>query len=925
MPTKQNLNDKSLLDLFLMETAQQCLILNQQMSLVTTANSSSQRHDSEHTQLDYGEIHRALHSTKGAARIVDLRPIVQLTQALEDALRPNPDLSADNHDLWQTIIAGIDELNKFSVLTAEQLRPAIKQDKNIIANIINRLVPCNAPETAPQQRSYAKEADQEKILSPPSQEIPPTKTDISHELFDIFQEDIKGHLAVLINDIIELEKNPHDSFLLEESMRAAHSIKGAARIIELHDVVKLAHAIEDVLVNLQNNNSSLTLTAVDNLLAGCDLLNELTSINVSKLEFWFTQSCTEITRIINLLGSPVPDSPQSSNDHIRDHAISNDSPPAAAKTTRKKSDPKIRDRNIRVSAKNMNQLMGLAGEAIVEAEWLPLLMKKTTRLKIKQNEIWAEISNIHKRLLDKGMPAYLEDSFSYLNRRIQYCQEFINSYISEVDDHVRNATNISHRLQHEVIANRMQPFSEGIKGLPRLIRDLSRRQKKKIRLEIEGEDIQIDRDIMEKLEAPLTHIVTNAIDHGVESPAVREKAGKPSEATIKIAAKHLSGLLYITISDDGNGVNFEALRQKISSDNLVAEKSAGDLQESELLEFLFLPNFSTKASLSESSGRGVGLDVVHNIIRQVRGNIEVSSEEGYGSYFKLCLPLTLSIIRSIVAEINNEPYAFPLVNIDHVVRLSREQLKEMEGRQYIISHNKRIGIIPAQQALELEYHEPDADDLSIIVLENANTPYGLIVDHLQGIRDLVVQPLTPKLGKLRSINAAAIAEDGTPILILDIQDLIMSMDHLISGNRLRHIDIDIPNKSRRYGKRILVVDDSVTVREVERSLLTKHGFGVDVAADGIDAWNLIKKGKYDLVITDVDMPQMDGIELLCQIRESQDFEELPVIIVSYKDREEDKNRGLNAGADYYLTKGSFSDRSLIEAVEDLIGSPEKLL
>jgi two-component system sensor histidine kinase and response regulator WspE len=470
----------------------------------------------------------------------------------------------------------------------------------------------------------------------------------------------------------------------------------------------------------------------------------------------------------------------------------------------------------------------------------------------------------------------------------------------------------------------MQPFSDGIKGLPRLVRDLSHRQNKQIRLEVAGEDTQIDRDIMEKLEAPLTHIVTNAIDHGVESPAVREKAGKPQEATIKIEAKHLSGQLYITISDDGGGVNFEALRQKIITNNLVSEKIANDLKESELLEFLFLPNFSTRSTLSESSGRGVGLDVVHNIIRQVRGSIEVSSEPGHGSYFELRLPLALSIIRSIVAEINNEPYAFPLVSIDHVVNLDREEIKEMEGRQYIISQNKRIGIIPARQVLDLDDREADEDKLSIIVLENSNTPYGLIVDRLDGIRDLVVQPLTSKLGKLRSINAASIAEDGTPILILDVQDLIMTMDHLISGNRLQHIDINAPHQSLQQNKRILVVDDSITVREVERSLLTKHGFEVDVAADGIAAWNLIKQGNFSLIITDVDMPQMDGIELLCQLRESQDFEELPVIIVSYKDREEDKNRGLEAGADYYLTKGSFTDRSLIEAVEDLIGYPEKM-
>ncbi len=904
---KQNLNDISLIDLFLMETAQQCLTLNQQIAMLTGNNRGQTKSEIQtcKTQIDYNALHRSLHSIKGAARIIDLQPVVDLTQSLEDILRSIPD-SEESKIPWQTIIAGIDQLNKISTLKADQLRSTVKETQNIIRNIS-----CSLDQNTP-----LKEDNTGEEINMAGDNAPkPTTNDISHDLFEIFKEDAKGHLATLSGNIIQLEKTPNDAFLLEESMRAAHSIKGAARIIELHEIVQISHLMEDILLSIQGGSHSLSPQTIDNLLAGCDLLEELTKINISQLENWFSQNSSQIRNIEDLLAS-------STADKIKNTATGEDIP-ATHHLEARKSYPTAQDRTIRVSAKNMNRLMGLAGEAIVEAEWLPLLMKKTLRIKNKQDEIWAEINNIHKHLIEMGIPAYLEDSFAYLNHRIKYCQEFIGSYISEIDDHARNSTNISHRLQHEIITNQMQPFSEGIKGLPRLIRDMSRQQNKQINLVIEGADTQIDRDIMKKLEAPLTHIITNAIDHGVEAPEARIKSGKPPEATIKIMARHASGQLYITISDDGGGVDFNLLRKKIISQELVSPKIAADLSESELLEFLFLPNFTTKSTISESSGRGVGLDVVHNIIRQVRGSIEVSSETGHGSYFELRLPLTLSIIRSIVVEINDEPYAFPLVNIDHIVHLDKDDLKEMEGRQYIISHNKRIGIISAQQVLELTDRQNDENHLSIVVLENANTPYGLIVDHLHGIRDLVVQPLTPKLGKLRSISAASIAEDGTPILILDVQDLIISMDHLISGNRLQHIEVNLPSHPSRSYKRILVVDDSITVREVERSLLVKHGFEVDVAADGIAAWNLIKEEKYSLIITDIDMPQMDGIELLCQIRESQDFAGIPVIIVSYKDREEDKNRGLEAGADYYLTKGSFTDRSLIEAVEDLIGYPEK--
>ncbi len=904
MSEQQNLNNLSLLDLFLMETASQCLTLNQQMSFVNEGQDFS--------KIDQGEVYRALHSIKGAANIIDLQTIVKLTQAMEKALHKATNPMTFSPDLWLAINDGVKELTKITTLEAQQLRQDIEQNPNI-NNLLHTL--CNKNNDTIQLNIAAPDSHPQKG---DEHTTPSTITDISPDLFDIFKEDAINHLTVLSDNIIELEKSPHDSQLFEESLRAAHSLKGAARIIGFHRIVKLIHAIEDILVKLQQDKILLASALVDTLLAGCDLLKELAKTNTEYLAKWVEQNAPSLTHIQDLLTSvtdkksQIPTSPTETT-HITKTLLKAPRPGTAPD----------HDQRIRVSAKSINKLMGLAGEAIVESSWLPSLTNRTGRIKNKQNEIWSAISDIHQRLVDQGIPPYLEDSFDDLHHQIDYYQGLVNNLITEIDDHANHAVSISHRLQREVIANRMQPLAEGIKGLPRLVRDFAQQQHKNVHLEIEGAETLVDRDILEKLEAPLTHIITNAIDHGIESPEIRQEAGKPTEAVIKIQAKHADGLLHITISDDGGGVNYDNLRQTIIAKGLVSEKIALNLNESELLEFLFIPNFSTKSSLSESSGRGIGLDVVHNVIRKIRGNIEVFSEPGHGSYFALRLPLTLSIIRAIVAEINNEPYAFPLVNIDHIIRLKKGTIKEMEGRQYIISQDKRIYIIPAQQVLDLEGTETEQETLSIIALQNDNKPYGLIVDHIYNIRDLAVQPLNPGLGKLRSISAAAIAEDGTPILILDVQDLIITMDHLISGNRQQRIDINSSNKAPHSYKHILVVDDSITVREVEKSLLTNHGFRVDEAADGVKAWNLIKQEDYQLIITDVDMPNLDGIELLRQIRGANKFEDLPVIIVSYKDREEDKKRGLEAGADYYLTKSSFTDKSLIEAVEDLIGYPEK--
>jgi two-component system sensor histidine kinase and response regulator WspE len=493
--------------------------------------------------------------------------------------------------------------------------------------------------------------------------------------------------------------------------------------------------------------------------------------------------------------------------------------------------------------------------------------------------------------------------------------------MTELEDHARRTTETSHRLYREVIANRMRPFADGIQGFPRMVRDVARELGKDVHLEIHGPETLVDRDILDKIEAPLNHLLRNAVDHGIEAPADREKAGKQSAATIRLEATHRSGMLNITVADDGRGVDLEALRKTVVAKKLISEEMAAVLSDSELLDFLFLPNFSTKTSVTKVSGRGVGLDVVHNVVHEVRGMVRAQTKLGQGTRFEMQLPLTLSVMRALLTEISGEPYAFPLVTIDHVLRVPRESVKEVEGRQYFILKEKRIGIVSAHQILEKNPSETADDELPIIVLSDRLNQYGLIVERFLGIRDLVVQPLDSRLGKLRDISAAALLEDGAPVLIIDVEDMVRSMDALISGNRIKRIDQAVAEKEKAV-KRILVADDSVTVREVERKMLSARGYEVDVTVDGMDAWNTVRSGNYDLVVTDVDMPRMDGIELVSLIRRDPKLNRLPVIIVSYKDREEDRNRGLEAGADYYLTKGSFQNDTFVQAVRDLIGGPE---
>ena len=308
------------------------------------------------------------------------------------------------------------------------------------------------------------------------------------------------------------------------------------------------------------------------------------------------------------------------------------------------------------------------------------------------------------------------------------------------------------------------------------------------------------------------------------------------------------------------------------------------------------------------------------MVKNVRGSLRVNTQPGRGLRVQLQLPLTLSVLRALLVEVGGEPYAIPLTQITRALKLRRENIESLEGRHHFHFGGQQIGLLTAHQVLECGEPKPPGLDMPIVVLGERSTRYGLVVDRFLGERELVVQPLDARLGKVKDISAAALMEDGAPVLIIDVDDMVRSIDKLIaSGLLLRGDSFEL---TARKQKRVLAVDDSLTVRELERKLLTNRGYLADVAVNGMDAWNAVRSGHYDLVVTDVDMPGMDGIELATLIKKEPHLKSVPVLIVSYKDNERDRIRGLEAGADYYLTKGNFHDEALLQAVVDLIGEPE---
>jgi two-component system sensor histidine kinase and response regulator WspE len=452
---------------------------------------------------------------------------------------------------------------------------------------------------------------------------------------------------------------------------------------------------------------------------------------------------------------------------------------------------------------------------------------------------------------------------------------------------------------------------------------LARELGKQARFEVVGETTGVDRDILDRLEAPLNHLIRNALDHGLEMPDDRRAVGKPLMGTIHLEARHRAGMLQIVLADDGRGIDLDRLRAKVVERGLTTSAVAVQLGETELLDFLFLPGFSTKEHVTEVSGRGVGLDVVQSMVHSVRGSVRVTSRPGKGTRFILQLPITVSVIRALLVEIAGEPYAFPLSRIDRIFMLDRNDLRELEGKQHAMLDDQPVGLVEATRVFDLpsNYTPRAGEPLPVVVASDRSHRFGVVVERFLGERDLRVSPLDTRLGKVPNINSLSVLENGWPVLVVDVEDLIRSIDNLLSGRRLGKLAAQEVERQVRAPKRVLIVDDSITVRELERQLLENRGYTVDVAVDGIDGWNAVRSAHYDLVVSDIDMPRMDGIQLVQHIKDDARLKAIPVVIVSYKDREEDRIRGLDAGANFYLTKSSFHDQTFLTTVADLIGEP----
>ncbi|MDU9402289.1 hybrid sensor histidine kinase/response regulator [Pseudomonas sp. zfem004] len=753
-------------------------------------------------------------------------------------------------------------------------------------------------------------------------------------LLELFSLEAEAQTQVLSAGLMALERNPGQPDQLEACMRAAHSLKGAARIVGIDAGVSVAHVMEDCLVAAQEGRLLLRPEHIDALLQGTDLLMRIATpgdpAGEGLVPVFLAQMAglldspplaTQVAPPLPAATPPAMVAPPPAMEPEPEPIVEAEAEPVVRPRAGKRGG-EGGERVLRVTADRLNSLLDLSSKSLVETQRLKPYLATLQRLKRMHGQGMRALDGLKAQLEDSGQGPEVLDALAQTQQLLAETQQILLQQAADLDEFGWQASQRAQLLYDTALACRMRPFADVLTGQSRMVRDLGRSLGKPVRLLVEGEKTQVDRDVLEKLEAPLTHLLRNAVDHGIELPERRLLAGKPDEGTVRLRASHQAGLLILELTDDGAGIDLERLRRSIVERALSPAETVAQMSEAELLTFLFLPGFSLRDTVTEVSGRGVGLDAVQHMVRELRGSIELTQVAGQGCCFHLEVPLTLSVVRSLVVEVGGEAYAFPLAHIERTLDVPAESIVQIEGRQHFWHEDRHIGLVAASQLLNRPAAQDAGQNLRVVVIRERDQLYGVAVERLIGERVLVVMPLDPRLGKVQDISAGALLDDGSVVLIIDVEDLLRSVDKLLSTGRLERIERGGQHGRGIARRRVLVVDDSLTVRELQRKLLGNRGYEVAVAVDGMDGWNALRSDDFDLLITDIDMPRMDGIELVTLVRRDQRLQSLPVMVVSYKDREEDRRRGLDAGADYYLAKASFHDDALLDAVEELIGGAQ---
>jgi two-component system chemotaxis sensor kinase CheA len=702
-----------------------------------------------------------------------------------------------------------------------------------------------------------------------------------------------------------LEKEPANREVLQEVYRNAHSLKGSAMTMGFERMGKLAHHMEDVLRALQKNQLPVTTEACDALYETNDALTVMLDTLAASKRIRVDAEST-MARLSNLLPELQPAEGATVAEPVR--AVTEPAP--AGETSVSTMD------TVRVTTAKLDELVNLAAEAAVAQLHLSSEIDKLMQIRDRWQQLriheYAEVQPAEPTR-ERGLVTKLfelGDSLEEMGRRLQ--------------DAAENAGRHIESLQHRSMEIRMLPLALVLNTLPRAVRDLSRQFGKKVTFAVKGEQTTIDKRILEQIGDPLIHLLRNALDHGLETPSARRSAGKPEVGTIRLEARQEGAKVLVILEDDGRGIDSQLLKKAALEKGLVDEKELAGWTEAQILELAFFPGLSTSGLVTDISGRGVGLDVVRANVERLKGQVEIASQLGKGTTFTISLPLTLATVHALMVRCAGEVLAVPAFSVAKTFQVPLQEIKSIRGRQAVVHQGE---ILPVRSlAATLGWKERNGGPLKegkvlIVILQAGERKVGFLVEDIIGELEIVSKDLGTHLKKVDYVAGATILGSGEVAIILDVPQLLWR------GQTEIRTSEGVPEEKvgSTLGQLVLVVEDQVVTRQMEKSILEAAGYQVVTAENGLDALNRLGQQDFDLVLTDMLMPKMDGFTLTRKIRSNKKTKDLPVVVVTSMESEEDKRRGLEAGANAYLIKSNFDQKHLIETIENLLGKGSKQL
>lgn len=809
-------------------------------------------------------------------------------------------------------------------------------------------------------------ADLETEEFPEEINIPPNKVGLISD----FYEEAYQNLSSMGKQFIDLENSPDDPDIINTLFRSMHTIKGGARLLQIQKMEKLAHKLETLLDQLRTGTLKVDSDIIDILLDGKNLLSDILEEIASKGPIR-----TKIQGLLRRLdtvtsGKKLPEKKiqieEKNLDEIEQTISVEKSNPKIDDS--KKSNPSTdRDREQIIKLKTRQN------ESIrVSTDKLDEVINTASELSVTRIHFQDEISSIHRLIRDiKKLLQRIEDSdFASMLSRVSMANEqvlfeldeylstlgikydkdimdiivkrFYNELKSEATrseltiseemtllliaatelknttlKNVENLELLTTRLQSGVMNFRMVPLGSLFERFPTLVRDVARQIGKKVKLEIFGSDTELDRTIINQLSDPLLHILRNSIDHGIESPEERVKQGKKDVGLVQLKSYYQGSNAVIEIKDDGKGIDKDAVIQKALEKGLVDPEELSHMSDKQIYEFIFAPGFSTAGSVTELSGRGVGMDVVMNSIKELQGFVDINSEKGKGTTFSLKIPLTLAVVRVLLFETGSRFLALPMSNISEILRISRKEIETISSRLIYELNGEIIHLVHLSKVLEMNTPSFIPEEIPLLVLAEGTRKIGLIVDALHGRQEIVIKNMGNLLKKVPFIMGCAILSDRKLVLVLNPRDL---MDACFEEHNHLH-SIEYQNAPKRIHN-ILVVDDSLVHRQNVRMILTRAGYNVDEAENGFEALKMVRIKKYTILCVDVVMPLMDGIELTRRLRNLPLYRTIPILLITSKQSREDRERGIKSGANEYFEKPIDSE-VLLAAIDRYIKDREK--